>query len=74
MNEYAVAISHGGDDAGGHIVLHRENTGRLEVTIIGLGPKPASCLRVDELGAYANGGASLADASFQHITRTESGA
>ena len=44
---------------------------RLEVPIVGLGPELCSRLGVDQLGAHANGGTSLADASFQHVTCAE---
>src|SRR6266567_2879410 len=73
MNEYPVAVSDRCDDAGGDVILRSKNCRCLEVPIIRLGPEPRSRLGIDELGAYANGGASLADASFQHVTRAEFG-
>ena len=74
MHEHAVAVGDGRDDAGGDVVLRRKNARRLEVPIVGLGPEPRSRPGVDELGAHANGGTSLADASFQHVARAEFGA
>ena len=74
MHEHPVAVGDGCDDAGGDVVLHRKNARRLEVPIVGLGPEPRSRLCVDELRAHANGRTSLADASFEHVTRAESGA
>src|SRR5260370_318406 len=74
MNQHAVAVSDRGDDAGGNIVLRRKNTRCLEITIVGLGPKLRARLGVDKLDAHANGRTSLADASFQHVTRAEFGA
>ena len=71
MNEDAVAVGNRRDDAGGDIVLRRKDSRCLQVAIIGLGPELRSRLGVDELGAHPNAGASLADASLQHITRAE---
>ena len=65
MNQDAVAVGDRRDDAGGDVVLRRKNGRCLEVPIIGLGPKLRSRLGVDELGAHANAGASLADASLR---------
>ncbi len=74
MHEHPVAVGDGCDDAGGDVVLHREDARRLEVPVVGLGPELRSRLGVDELGAQANGRTSPADASFQHVTRAELGA
>src|SRR5437667_8697341 len=73
MHEYPVAVGDRCDDAGGDVVLCCKNTRCLEVPIIGLGPELRSRLGVDKLSRHANAGASLADASFQHVTRTEFG-
>ena len=74
MHEHPVAVGDSCDDAAGDVVLHRKNARRLEVPIVRLGPELRSRLGVDELGAHANGGTSLADASFQHVARAEFGA
>ena len=71
MNQHPVAIGNRRDDAGSDVVLRRKNSRGLEVPIIGLGPELRSRLGVDELSAHPNAGASLADASLQHITRAE---
>src|SRR5216684_4384971 len=73
MNEYPVAVSNGCDDTGGNVVLRRKNSRCLEVPIIGLGPELRSRLGIDELGAHANTGTALADASFQYVARAEFG-
>src|SRR5439155_16361791 len=74
MNEDAIAVRDRCNDAGCDVVLRCKDSRRLQVPIIGLGPELRSCLGVGELGAHANAGASLADASFQHVTRAEFGA
>src|SRR5438034_2603844 len=73
MHEHPVAVGNRCDDSGGNVVLCSKNTGCLEVPIIGLGPELRSRLGVDKLSRHANAGASLADPSFQHVTRTEFG-
>src|SRR6476620_5033745 len=73
MHEHPVAVGNRCDDSGGNVVLRRKNTRCLEVAIIGLGPELRSRLGIDELSAHANAGASLANASFQHVTRTQFG-
>src|SRR6266403_6069255 len=74
MNEHSIAVSDRCDDAVGDVVLRHKNSRCLEVPIISLGPELRSRPGVDELGAHANGGTSLADASFQHVTRADFGA
>ncbi len=71
MNEHPVAVGDRGDDAGGDIILRRKNTRCLEIPIVGLGPKLRARLGVDELGADANAGSFLAEASLQAVARTE---
>jgi len=73
MHEHPVAVGDGCDDAGGDVILRRKNTRCPEVAIIGLSPELRSRLGVDELSGHANAGASLADASFQDVTRAEFG-
>src|SRR5207302_10615627 len=72
-NEYPVAVGDRCDDVRGDVVLRRKDSRSLEIPIVGLSPKLRARLCVDELGADANAGTSLADASFQHVTRTEFG-
>ena len=74
MNKDPVTVGDSCDDACGNVILCRKNTRCLEVPIIGLGPKLRSRPGVDKLSAHANAGTSFADASFQHVTRTEFGA
>ena len=74
MHEHPVAVRDSCNDACGNVILCRKNTRCLEVPIIGLGPKLRSRPGVDKLSAHANAGTSFADASFQHVTRTEFGA
>src|SRR5437899_11906324 len=73
MHEHSVAVGDRCDDAGGHIVLCCKNCRCLQVPIISLSPQLRSRPGINELGADANAGASLADASFQHVTRAEFG-
>src|SRR6266550_1182581 len=73
MNEHSIAVSDRCDDAVGDVVLRHKNSRCLEVPIISLGPELRSRPGVDELGAHANGGTSLADASFQYVTRADFG-
>ena len=58
---------------GRDVILRRKNTRCLEVAIIGLGPELLARLGIDKLGAHADTGTSLADASFQHVARAELG-
>jgi hypothetical protein len=74
MHEHPIAVGDCCDDAGGDVVLYGKNARRVEVPVVGLGPELRSCPGVDELGAHANGGTSLADASVEHIARAEPGA
>ena len=71
MHQHTVAVGHGCDDAGREVVLRCKNARRPEVPIVSFGPQLLSRLGVNELRAQANGGTSLADASFQHVTRAE---
>src|SRR4029079_16037501 len=73
-NEYSVAVGDRCDDVGGDVVLRRKDSRCLEISIVGLSPELRARPSVDELSAHANAGTSLADASFQHVTRAEFGA
>src|SRR5437763_13851319 len=73
MHEHPVAVGNRCDDSAGNVVLRCKNARCLEVPIIRLGPELRSRLRVDKLSRHPNAGAFLADASFQHVTRTEFG-
>jgi len=64
MNQDAVAIGHGGDEAGGNVVLRVKNTGRLQVPIVSLGPKLSSGLDVDQLRGHSDARATFANASL----------
>src|SRR5205823_5882436 len=73
INEHSIAFGDRCDDAVGDVILRRKNTRCPEIAIIGLGPELRSRLSIDKLSAHANAGTPLADASFQHVTRTEFG-
>src|SRR3954466_10920000 len=74
MNQHAVAIRHGSDDARGNIVLHGENTRFLQVSIVSLRPELRAAFRIDETSRDSDSGTPLADTSFDDVTRTEFGA
>ena len=47
MNQNAVAVGHGGDNAGRDVVLRVKNCGCLQVAIISLGPELRAGLDID---------------------------
>src|SRR4051812_45900165 len=65
MNQDAVAVGDGGDDARGDVILGIKNRGRLQVAIISLSPKLSSGLDVDQLRGHPNSGTSFANASLE---------
>src|SRR5689334_2179149 len=71
MNQNAIAIGHGGDNAGGDVILRIKNRRRLQIAIISLSPELSSGLDVDQLRGHPNTGATFADASLQYVTRAE---
>ena len=73
MNKDSVAVGDSCNDSGGDVVLRIKNRRRLQIPIIGLGPKLGARLGINELSGHANAGTSFADASFQHVTRAEFG-
>jgi hypothetical protein len=47
MNQNAVAVGDGGDNAGRDVILRVKNRGCLQVSIISLGPKLRAGLDID---------------------------